>query len=74
MKKYEKQPHNQDEVDEIVDALVADPTRANDVKAILRHKISAPDIVRMVAPKAANAKSVVTDEDLDDDIWDNVPI
>ena len=74
MKKYEKQPHNQDEVDEIVDALVADPTRANDVKAILRHKISAPDIVRMVAPKTANVKAAVTDEDLDDDIWDNVPI
>jgi len=68
------QPHSKDEVDEIVDALVADPTCANDVKAILRHKISAPDIVRMVAPKAGIAKVAITDEELDDDIWDNLPI
>lgn len=74
MTKFEKQPHSQDEVDEIVDALVADPTRANDVKAILRHKISAPDIVRMVAPKTGSARAAITEEDLDDDIWDNVPI
>jgi hypothetical protein len=74
MKKYMKQPHSKDEVDEIVDALVADPTRANDVKAILRHKISAPDIVRMVAPKSRIAKVAVTDEEADDDIWDNLPI
>jgi len=74
MKEYMKQPHSQDEVDEIVDALVADPTRADDVKAMLRHKISAPDIVRMVAPKVGIAKDAVTDEESDDDIWDNLPV
>jgi len=74
MNKEKKQDHNPDEVDEIVDALVADPTCASDVKALLRHKIAAPDIVRLVAPKAPSAKTAVAEDDSDDDVWDNMPV
>ncbi len=69
-----KRHQTQDEVDDIVDALVADPTRASDVKALLKRKIAAPDIVHMVAPRAAPAKAAGAEDDTEDDLWDNVPI
>ncbi|MGI9393855.1 MAG: hypothetical protein ACR2OY_04355 [Boseongicola sp.] len=74
MNKENKQHHNQDEVDEIVDALVADPTRANDVKAQLRRKIAAPDIVQLVVPRTAEHKPATGEDDPDDDVWDNMPV
>ncbi|MGI9388961.1 MAG: hypothetical protein ACR2O1_02790 [Boseongicola sp.] len=74
MNKDQKQLQNQDEVDEIVEALVADPTRANDVKALLRRKIAAPGVVQLVVPSKEGQKSVVIEEDSDDDVWDNMPV
>ena len=74
MNEDKKQPQSKDEVDEIVDALVADPTCANDVKAMLRRKIAAPDIIHMVAPKVPSSKNSVSEEESDDDVWDNMPV
>ena len=74
MNKETENHKSRDDVDEIVDALVADPSRASDVKALLKRKIAAPDIVRMVVPRAANAKFAVADDDAEDDIWDNMPV
>ena len=74
MNKETERHQTQDEVDDIVDALVADPTRASDVKAMLKRKIAAPDIVHMVAPRRAPAKAGVAEDDTEDDLWDNVPI
>ncbi len=74
MNKDKKQPQSKDEVDDIVDALVADPRCANDVKALLRRKIAAPDIVHMVAPRVPSSKTSVSGEESDDDVWDNMPV
>ncbi len=74
MNKETEHVQNQDEVDKIVDALVADPTRANDVKALLKRKIAAPDIVTMVIPRATPSKVAVSEDESEDDLWDNVPV
>ena len=59
------------DVDEIVEALVADPTCAEDVKALLKQKLAAPDVVRMIAPKPTRTAAA---NDEADDMWDNVPV
>jgi hypothetical protein len=59
-----------DDVDRIVDALVADPTRAEDLKSVLRSKLVAPDAVRVALP--FRAVSVASEEA--EDMWDNVPV
>jgi len=58
-----------DDIDRIVDALLANPASAGDIKTILRSKLSAPDIVHVVhaAPLPHGA------DDLED-FWDNVPV
>lgn len=61
-----------DDIDRIVDALVADPTRADDIKCLLRGKIAAPDSVNVAFP-AARYSAAVAQTDVDD-MWDNVPI
>ena len=65
---------NHDEVDQIVDALVADPSCASDVKMLLRRKIAAPDIVHMIAPRPAGVKAAITEGEAEDDMWDNMPV
>ena len=61
-----------DDIDKIVDALVADPSRADDIKSLLRGKLAAPESVN-VAYAAPSARAVPAQTDLDD-MWDNVPI
>ncbi|MBT8458097.1 MAG: hypothetical protein HKP37_01145 [Boseongicola sp.] len=57
----------------IVDAVLADPTRAEDAKALLTSKLDAPSVVRVAVPKTTpNPKRVA--QDADDDMWDNVPV
>lgn len=72
-------PHperERDDVDHLIDALVADPGSAEDVKTLLRHKMAAPGVVA-VAPstlkKPCEATAAEADEDVDE-LWDNVPI
>ncbi len=59
-----------DDVDRIVAALIADPTRADDIKEMLRRKILAPDAVRVVLP--FRPRQLVEDDA--DELWDNVPV
>lgn len=61
------------DVDAIVDAVLADPSRAEDAKALLTRKLEAPDVVRVAVPKTTPNPTRVA-EDADDDMWDNVPI
>ncbi|MEL7460547.1 MAG: hypothetical protein AAFX45_11100 [Pseudomonadota bacterium] len=61
-----------DDIDRIVDALLENPERVSDIKALLRNKMIAPETVCVVNPVAA---SVPVDDDSDlDDLWDNVPV
>lgn len=62
-----------DYVDRLIDQVVADPERVDDVKKLLRYKMAAPEGLNVVEkPVRATAKTVI-DEDADD-LWDNVPI
>ena len=61
-----------DDIDRIVDALLANPERVSDIKTLLRNKMIAPETVHVVRPVAA--ASTVEDESDLDDLWDNVPI
>lgn len=57
----------------IVDAVLADPTRAEDAKALLTSKLEAPGVVRVAVPKTTPNPTRVLEE-ADDDMWDNVPV
>lgn len=59
-----------DDVDRIVAALIRDPSRADDIKDVLRQKLTAPDTVRVALPTRYNRS---TEDDLDE-LWDNVPV
>lgn len=62
-----------DYVDRLIDQVVADPDRVDDVKKLLRHKIAAPDRLNVVdAPKRTTPTPEI-DDDVED-LWDNVPI
>jgi len=67
-----------DDIDSIVDGLLADPSRADDVKGALRARFSsvAPDAVlthiRAVDPALPVRSSAVTTDE--DDLWENVPV
>ncbi|MDJ1007292.1 MAG: hypothetical protein QNJ13_05645 [Paracoccaceae bacterium] len=58
-----------DDIDRIVDALLENPTRAGDIKTLLRQKMTAPEVVRV-------ARAVAAERPNDDveDFWDNVPV
>ena len=60
---------SRDDIDRIVDALLENPTRAGDIKTLLRQKMEAPDVVSV-------ARAVRRDPAGDDveDMWDNVPV
>lgn len=61
---------DRDDIDRIVEALLENPDRAADIKTMLRSKMLAPEVVHMVAPRAAEA----TGSDDTEDFWDNVPV
>ena len=65
-------PKDADFVDRLIDQVVADPKRVDDVKTLLRHKMSEPDALNLV-DRTVPAPAVDQDEDVDD-LWDNVPI
>lgn len=56
-------------VERLIDQAVADPDRIDDVKMLLRHKMSSPNVLEVVAPQPARVHEM--DED---DLWDNVPV
>ena len=57
----------------IVDAVLADPARADDAKALLTQKLRAPGVVRLAVPKSVR-KPASLREEADEDMWDNVPV
>ena len=59
-----------DDIDRIVAVLLNDPTRADDMKHLLRQKIKAPSAVRLAVPRV----SVRAMEEDVEDLWDNVPV
>ena len=63
-----------DEIDRIIGALIEDPTRANDVKTLLRQKIAAAPVVDPRSSSSASAEAAVSEEGSDEDIWDNMPV
>ena len=63
------QPIN-DDIDRIVAALIADPARADDMKALLRQKLSAshrPTEAGVDRGGAHDSRDV-------EDMWDNLPV
>ncbi len=72
-------PHpegERDDVDQLIDTLIANPGSAEDVKTLLRHKMAAPDVVSL-APSTLKKRceTAAADNDDDaDDLWDNVPV
>lgn len=59
-----------DDVEQIIEALAADPSQVEDVKSMLLERKKLPGVVRLEARH--RAVEVVSD-DLDD-MWDNVPV
>lgn len=59
-----------DDVDQIVDTLLADPGRAEDIKTILRKKLNVQNVVGFSARRSA---STMPTDDVED-MWDNVPV
>lgn len=61
-----RQASRKDDVDTLVDTLLAEPDRADDIKSMLRHKLDMAGIVHL--------KPVPASTDDLDDMWDNVPV
>jgi len=62
-----------DDVDHLVDELMKDPSRAEDIKAVLKQRISKPQPVNFKT-EPASIRSFVGDDNEEDDLWDNVPV
>lgn len=60
-------------VDRLIDQVVADPDRVEDVKKLLHHKMAAPEGLNVVPERSAPTSSLADDDDVED-LWDNVPI
>ena len=59
-----------DDAERLVDTLLADPSRADDIKDLLRRKLKSADAVQIAAAPRRFSQS---HED-EDDMWDNVPV
>ena len=64
---------DRDDVDHLIDRLLADPGTADDVKTLLRHKMSSPDVIAVAPMTTRRAEQADMQEDLED-MWDNLPI
>jgi len=69
MKDIVEHAQRPDDIDRIVDALLENPGSAGDIKALLRNKLTSPDVVRV-----ARASISLSEEDDVEDFWDNVPV
>jgi hypothetical protein len=62
------QAHRRDDIDMIVDDILARPERAEELKRILRDRLGTP-----ANSRKAQFKVVVSNDD-PDSLWDNVPV
>ncbi|WP_413720082.1 hypothetical protein [Silicimonas sp. MF1-12-2] len=60
----------EDEMDRIVETLIAHPERAPELKALLRARFENPSVVRISPVRVVP----VPQPDEADDMWDNVPV
>jgi len=61
------------DVSALVDAVLADPSRAEDAKALLTQKLYAPKVSRIAVPNTSS-KTRFAAEEAEDDMWDNLPV
>lgn len=61
-----------DDVDTLVDEVLSDPSKADDVKAALKRRVFGPQIVDFRVKLTRRASD--GDEDAESDLWDNVPV
>lgn len=66
----DRRHHESDDIDRIVDALIADPSRAEDMKSILRGKMRSPGKVKVAFAAPGLTEAALEAEEL----WDNVPV
>lgn len=66
-------PMDAEYVERLIDQAVADPNRVDDVKMLLRHKMTSPKGLEVVEPSPVQAPAAVDEAD-EDDLWDNVPV
>ncbi|MDJ1016977.1 MAG: hypothetical protein QNJ35_10730 [Paracoccaceae bacterium] len=66
-------PEARDDVDVIIDTLLAEPERAEDLKTMLRHKMAAPEVVAVAHAKPVSKPDIDAQDDVED-LWDNVPV
>lgn len=59
-----------DEVDRLVDSLLTNPDRVDDIKSQIRRRIMASRVV----PLSSVPPSVRASSEDEDDMWDNVPV
>ena len=64
--------NNGDEVDTLIEALIKDPSKAEDIKAALRNRVKKPQVVALEKASAPK-RDDINDEDTSD-MWDNVPV
>ncbi len=62
-----------DDVDALVDTLIRDPSKADDIKAVLKKRISRPQLIDITAEESVLPSSSDDDDD-EGDMWDNVPV
>ena len=67
-------PEPRDDVDVIIDTLLAEPERAEDLKTMLRHKMAAPEVGAVAHAKPVAAPPEIDTQDDVEDLWDNVPV
>ncbi len=70
MKDLTEGPAQLDYVDRLIDQVVADPARGDDVKTLLKHRMTEPESLSVVRAKS---ESLPLDDDVED-LWDNVPV
>ncbi|MEL7027230.1 MAG: hypothetical protein AAGO57_08395, partial [Pseudomonadota bacterium] len=69
MKDIMEPGRERDDIDRIVEALLDNPERAQDIKNLLRQKMNAPDVLRVMSATAAERPD--DPEPDSDDFWDN---
>lgn len=68
----DRQRRKGDDIDQIVDALISNPSRADDLKSLLRGKMHSPKTVKVAYAASGMAEDASAWEA--EELWDNVPV